>query len=404
MTMTGKQLIGKLHLWLGMASGLIVFVIAITGCILAFEQEIKNVTQPYRFAEAPVNAKLLPPSVLKAKAEAALPGKTANGVLYNEPGRSADVGFYNADPEYYYVVYLNPYSGEVLKVWSEDDDFFHLILHGHYYLWLPPAIGQPVVASATLIFLFMLISGMVLWWPRNKSAAKQRFSIKWDAAWRRKNYDMHNVLGFYMLAVGLMFAITGLVWGFQWFSEGLYKVTGGQGSPAYIIPPSDTTAAQLNTSIAGKVDKLWLKLRRENPTQQGINLSFPKLPAESIFSYVNYRPGTYYKVDYHYFDQHTLQEINNKGPYTGKYADAGVADKLRRMNYDLHVGAIWGLPGKILAFLASLICASLPITGFIIWWGRRKKAKKSTKPRSASVARSHAAPRPTPAYLMRNRA
>lgn len=59
--MTGKQLIGKLHLWLGMASGLIVFVIAITGCILAFEQEIKNVTQPYRFAEAPVNGKLLLP-------------------------------------------------------------------------------------------------------------------------------------------------------------------------------------------------------------------------------------------------------------------------------------------------------------------------------------------------------
>jgi uncharacterized iron-regulated membrane protein len=250
----------------------------------------------------------------------------------------------------------------------------------------------------------MLISGMVLWWPRNKSAAKQRFSIKWDAAWRRKNYDMHNVLGFYMLAVGLMFAITGLVWGFQWFSEGLYTVTGGQGSPAYVIPPSDTTTTPLNTSIAGKVDKLWLKLRRENPTQQGINLSFPKLRAESIFSYVNYRPGTYYKVDYHYFDQHTLKEIKNKGPYTGNYANAGVADKLRRMNYDLHVGAIWGLPGKILAFMASLICASLPITGFIIWWGRRKKAKKSTKLRSAPTTKSHAAPRPTPAYLMRNRA
>jgi uncharacterized iron-regulated membrane protein len=45
------------------------------------------------------------------------------------------------------------------------------------------------------------------------------------------------------------------------------------------------------------------------------------------------------------------------------------------MNYDIHTGAIIGLPGKILAFFASLIVASLPITGFYIWWGRKQKQK-----------------------------
>jgi uncharacterized iron-regulated membrane protein len=48
------------------------------------------------------------------------------------------------------------------------------------------------------------------------------------------------------------------------------------------------------------------------------------------------------------------------------------------MNYDIHVGAVLGLPGKIIAFCASLIAASLPITGFYIWWGRRKKKKAET--------------------------
>jgi uncharacterized iron-regulated membrane protein len=46
------------------------------------------------------------------------------------------------------------------------------------------------------------------------------------------------------------------------------------------------------------------------------------------------------------------------------------------MNYDIHTGAILGLPGKILMFFASLICATLPVTGFVIWWGRRKKSPK----------------------------
>ena len=54
------------------------------------------------------------------------------------------------------------------------------------------------------------------------------------------------------------------------------------------------------------------------------------------------------------------------------------------MNYDIHVGAVLGLPGKILAFFASLIAASLPVTGFVIWWGRRKKSK--AKPVDKEIA------------------
>ncbi len=64
------------------------------------------------------------------------------------------------------------------------------------------------------------------------------------------------------------------------------------------------------------------------------------------------------------------------------------------MNYDIHTGAILSLPGKILAFCASLICASLPITGFLLWWGRRKKAKQSKSP-TASVTSSKTVFRPT---------
>ena len=42
------------------------------------------------------------------------------------------------------------------------------------------------------------------------------------------------------------------------------------------------------------------------------------------------------------------------------------------LNYDIHIGAVLGLTGKIIAFLISLICASLPITGFLVWWNKRK--------------------------------
>ncbi|GAB3331119.1 PepSY-associated TM helix domain-containing protein [Larkinella ripae] len=379
MIVNGKKLIGKIHLWLGLSSGLVVLVVALTGCVLVFEQEIKQLTQPYWFVDQPPGGKPLPPSALRKIAEKALPGKLADGALYSLPNRSAEVGFYNFDPEYYYVVYINPYTGQVLHVWNEDDDFFHLVLHGHNSLWLPDAVGKPIVAWATVLFVVMLLSGLVLWWPKNRSAARQRFRIKWNAAWRRKNYDLHNVFGFYVLLVGLTFALTGLVWSFQWYSQTLYWATGGQGSDAYVIPPSDTTVVRKVSSSMEAVDRVWMNYQRHYPNHKGINMSFPQDQTASIYSYVNYREGTYYKVDYHYYNQHSLEEIPVTGPFTGLYANAPVSDKLRRMNYDIHVGAIGGLAGKILAFCASLTCATLPVTGFIIWWGRRKKSKKTAR-------------------------
>ncbi|MNE72299.1 hypothetical protein D3C80_1682250 [compost metagenome] len=70
----------------------------------------------------------------------------------------------------------------------------------------------------------------------------------------------------------------------------------------------------------------------------------------------------------------------------GRFKNATVADKIQRMNYDIHVGAVLGLPGKILAFFASLIASSLPITGFMIWWGRRKKSKEGSKTTTTAIA------------------
>src|SRR5262245_31173703 len=143
--MTVKKLVGKLHLWFGLASGLLVFIVSITGCILAFEQEIKILLRPYQYSETATNKSVLPPSKLQAIAEKEVKGKHAKAVIYGGVGRSAIVSFYGAAPDYYFQVYMNPYLGEILKVQDEETDFFHFILHGHYYLWLPETIGQPVV-------------------------------------------------------------------------------------------------------------------------------------------------------------------------------------------------------------------------------------------------------------------
>ncbi|MGN7721248.1 PepSY-associated TM helix domain-containing protein [Chitinophaga sp. 22620] len=376
-----KKIVGKVHLWLGLTSGLVVFIISVTGCLLAFEWEIRSLfSRDYFHITPQANVQPLPPTVLKEIAEKQFPGIAANGINYGGKDYSTVVQFYGGDPEYYYQVFLNPYTGEVLKVWDSKEDFFRIILEGHFYLWLPHHIGQPVVAYATLIFFVMLVTGMVLWWPKNKAARKQRFSIKWDAKWRRLNYDLHNVLGFYAMIVALVLVITGLVWGFEWWSNSLYYVTtGGKSLSDAVYPVSDTTAQQRPYTLQQATDLAWQKVRQKAPAGTGMSVYFGEGTQGTISVSINHRPGTYYKTDNYQFDQYTLQPLEAKGVYAGKYEDKGAGDKFRRMNYDVHTGAVWGLAGKILMFCASLICASLPVTGVYIWWGRRKKKPVAQK-------------------------
>lgn len=381
--MTFKKLTLKIHLWLGLISGLLVVFLGITGCILAFQREIEDFTQSYRFVEAKQKT-MLAPSAIQKIAEKALPGKHPHSVTYQSASDAVQVAFYNPDPEYYYIVYINPYSGEVLKVKDMDSDFFRIIIMGHFYLWLPPTIGQPIVASATLIFLVMLVSGLVLWWPKSKAASKQRFSIKWNAKWRRVNYDLHNVLGFYMTWIAIFIAITGLVWGFQWFAKSVYWISSGGEQPVAFYEPLSAKEKQ-STLDAPVIDLIWHKMNAEHKEAKLIEVHFPENDSTAIGAASNPDPSTYWKSDYRYFDQYTMKEVEVKHMY-GRFKNATIADKIQRMNYDIHVGAVLGLPGKILAFFASLIASSLPITGFMIWWGRRKKSKEGSKTTTTAIA------------------
>jgi len=367
-----KKIVRQVHLWLGLTSGLFVFVIAITGCIYAFQEEIQNATQPYRFVEEKKSTFILPSKIIEI-AEKELPNKHLHAVMYQGRNRSAKAIFYSEKEQYYYFVYINQYSGKVLYVSNENASFFRFILDGHYYLWLPPRIGKPMVATTTLVFFIMLISGIFLWWPRNKNGRRQRFRIKWNAKWRRKNYDLHYVLGFYIFMLAVLFSITGLVWGFQWFNKIYYAaITGGKTFIEYQQPVS--VLSKVNTSSVLPIDKLWLHLNAENPSTSAIEIHPPEDSVSCIAVNINPDPTTYWKTDYRYFDQYSLNELSVKHMW-GRYHQLSGSDKLMRMNYDIHVGAVLGITGKIMAFLASLIIASLPITGFFIWWGKRNKVK-----------------------------
>lgn len=364
-----KKTIKYIHLWLGLISGLLVFIIATTGALYAFQGEIQDATQSYRFISKE-NRDFQLPSYLEEVAKSNLPDKKLHSIKYFTNNRAVQAIFYDFNPTYYYVLYLNPYSGKVIHCQNMEKGFFPFILKGHFYLWLPPQIGSKVVAVTILVFFTLMISGLILWIPKNIKTLKNRLWFTWNkkTQWKRKNFDLHNILGFYVFGISMIFIITGLVWGFQWFAKGYYQILGGEKSLGYEEPESNKSVK----NTANTINFLYTKLSAETKNLKSIEIHFPETDTSTIAINTNTETGTYWKTNYHYFDQNSMEEKITTNIY-GHFQDATFADKLLRMNYDIHTGGILGLGGKIFMFLMSLLIASLPLTGFIIWFGKRKK-------------------------------
>ena len=375
MNKTVRKACAKLHLWLGLLSGIVVFIVCITGCMYAFKDEITDATQPWRFV-APLEKEFLPPSRLLAIADSVMGGASATAITYGERSDAAWVDYYQPEAGMS-TVFINPYSGQVLKSvvnHNGDFDFFRLVLSGHRTLWLPREIGSPIVGYSVLIFLITLITGVILWWPRSwtRKALVQRLTLKRPFTFSRLNFDLHNVAGFYAALVLAVLCFTGLIFSLNWFSRGVYSITsGGEELKPYVLPVSDTL--QVVNRVTNPLDRLYTQLRLEEPAAKTFYFALPG-QADGVYRVsVVHKRGSYYRTDNLFFDRYTLVSLKGAGPYAGKYTEASPADKFRRMNLEIHDGRIWGLPGKIIMFLASLTGASLPVTGFIIWYRKRCK-------------------------------
>jgi uncharacterized iron-regulated membrane protein len=370
--MTFKQIIGKIHLIMGLFSGAVVLIVALTGAGLVFEHEIESLfpegSHVNDRAIEVQQATLLKPSQIKALFELRHPGLPVSGVNYRKGYASMTWAWKDGADGYDISMLVNPYTGEVIQRQQKAeeharavDKFFDFVLTGHLHLWLPDEIGKTVVDYATLIFLAMMISGIILWWPKNKPARKQRFRFQWKPTtkWRRKNYDLHNVLGFYMTWIAIFLTITGLVMAFDWFAKGWYFTLSG-GEQVEFHKPADYIPIR-----GDHVDILWERFFNQYPDFNGwIEFYYPETADEGIMYRCDPYPGRREAED-RVFNPYTLEEQGKESPLAYAVLDA---------NYAIHVGEIGGLPTKVLAFFASLIAASLPVTGIFIWWGRRNKA------------------------------
>ena len=388
--MTVRKLFKKLHLWLSLPFGLIIMTTCLTGALLVFEKEI---TELVRHDSYTIPVRKTPSLSLQSLLER-VARETPDSVqitsvtIPSDFRRAYTVGL--SKPRRAGVL-VDPYTGKIVGQ-SGRLPFFTTVRELHR--WLLDSMkpdsegifwGRVIVGTSTLLFVFILLTGLFLWWPKKLKGVGKRLKISLRQGRQRLFTDLHTVGGVYVFVLLLAMAMTGLTWSFEWYRTGFYKVFGAE------------------MAEGGKGDKGPKKDKRKDaPREEGVEQA--KLPAsyiywEEVVSYVievseaDYTEitvkdgevevplaglGNSRAADSFYFDKKTGQMTEYKA-----YREVKRDKKLRGWIYSIHTGAWGGLFTRICYVLAALFGASLPLTGYYIFyqrkWGKNRKAKSGSK-------------------------
>ncbi|MDH6251509.1 putative iron-regulated membrane protein [Chryseobacterium sp. H1D6B] len=379
----------KLHLWFGLSVGLIVFIVSLSGTLYIFKDEIQNSIRKDAIYLKKETITQQPLSINLLREKVALEINEKYPVISVEiplaSNKSYQFLYYEKDKKGWNYfkevlinksVYVNQYTGEILAVYDEKYDFFTLLKYIHWGLLLNSDWGKYVVGIPVVLFIIMLITGIVLWWPNNKKARKSRLSFDWKnvKTWKRRNYDLHNVLGFYSSFIALILSVTGIYFAYPYVKNVFnFTLSGSVDLPKEKKIKSPDSLQTRNNSIfdltAQETRKLYSGSSSFRIPLNGKNKKGKEL--ENIPVSIYQEDGRFSVRNQLVFDKYSGKLLSNK-----PHQNLSNAEKYANANYDIHTGSYFGLFGKIIWFIAGLICTSLPVTGFLVWWGKRKKQGK----------------------------
>ncbi len=381
-----RKFFNDIHLWLGIGAGLILFVVCLTGTIYAFRTEIEQMVDSEKyFVDVPEGAEPLPAETLMAQLEGEMQGgKVSSLSIPANPERSYTVSVAKEGERRGTNYLVNPYTGEVLGgTEGAASEFFMFMFRLHRWLLLDTAVGRPIVGVATIIFIFIILTGWVIWFPVRVKSWRQGLKIKWNANWKRVNHDLHNALGFYASIFLLIMGLTGLFWSFEWSRNAWYAAWGvensrGGGPSREGGGPqggSEQSTSRAITADPLPIAELLALADRELPYKGNYRISLPG-PGEAAVSISKNKTGFFAGPA---GDQLSLNAYSGQVLEKEVFAEKPFNERAARSVKALHVGDVFGTFSKIIYFIACLIGTSLPVTGTIIWINKLRKKTKRKK-------------------------
>ena len=390
-----------MHLFAGFTAGLVIFLLALTGFVRAYENQTRvllgepAVTRPAGAATSAASVEALVEAA--AKSRNVLPERIE---INRDPSRPAQAGFGPGEP-----IYLNPLTAEAIpsqRGWV--NEFFEIAGRIHHTLGMQRdnPVGRAITDAANFLFLFVVISGSYLWLPRVWNAANVRMRALFKPGLKGRNleWNWHHVIGVWCLVPLFFISLTGVIVSYSWATGLLYKATGtvrpaddmGPGRTMMMPPPAQavpagTVAQLLHPAGTKSMDELVAVAKLRVPQWQSINIDIPQ-PEDKTLR-VSLNPATYLHPELNQLNERIEVDRQSGAIVTvDGYNESNLGMRLRQLARGLHTGQQFGMFGQGVAALASLGCMFLCWTGMALTVRRminasRKRSKVRAKAKAA---------------------
>lgn len=352
------RVVWRWHFYAGVLVAPVLFVVAVTGAMYVFKDELERVIYPDTMFVTP-QAETVPLDRQVAAAEAAYPGWKADTVeVEADPTRATSIRI--RGPAYSQRVYVNQHTGTVQGAIGEDS-VFRVVLDVHRRLFIGTT-GRVVVEVVTCWTVILLVTGLFLWFPRRpplRGVLVPRLRAHPYTALR----DCHAIAGACLMPVAVTIALTGLVYSLVWGSGYSYaSAPGGPSTAAALksVSPPDAPPLALDRAVA--------ITRAHYPEAAFIDVRLPDSPGRAIVARAKLSEAAGPRRQVVLALDHSTGEVLD-AQFSGQYP--ALRWWRTTWNYSLHVGDVLGTPTKVIWLVACLVLAALPATGVWMWWKRR---------------------------------
>jgi uncharacterized iron-regulated membrane protein len=396
-----RKIIFWLHLIAGVFAGLVIFIMSITGVALTYQKQLTEwADRAYWPAATVESGQPLPVAALIAKAAEAQPeGRPSAITFYSDPKAPAMVA---AAPGQ--NVFVNRYTGEASVTGSTAiRRFFRFATDWHRYLGAAGdsrATGKAITGASNVAFLFIVASGIYLWWPRTWTRQSLR-PITWfkpGLKAKARDFNWHNVFGFWTAIPLFLVVLSATVISYPWASNMVYRIAG---SPPPVRNQQRQAPAQGQAQERGgeraapaldlaQADALLERVEQSVPGWRTINLRLPTAADRQVTFAVDTSFGGRPQM------RSTVVLDKNSGEIvrTQTFADQTAGERARSWMRFVHTGEFYGVAGQTIAGVASGAGAMLVFTGLSLalrrlfnWNARRSKyVVEGLKPRSEDAS------------------
>ncbi|MDR2085387.1 MAG: PepSY domain-containing protein [Bacteroidales bacterium] len=359
-----RKFFRAIHKWLAIPAGIVITITCLTGAILVFQDELLRLTHHSRYYVEDIKEETILMEILIPMVNAQLEDNAVVNVsIFSNPKRTYQMSLENG---FRVSVFVNQYTGEVTGIYNFSEGFFYFVLRLHRWLMdTTRTWGKQIVGISTIIFAVILISGILIWFPKKFRFKKRHFKIRFKKSKGVLFYDLHNVLGMYACIVLLICALTGLMWSFEWYRNGVFKLFNAE------VTQTQHGGGQRNQEKEKKIINTaqWQyiadQIKEQNPNYEYIRI-------QDGNALVHLKSAVLSRAtDKYVFDKNSGEIIR-----INYFKDEAKTTKIWAWVYSLHVGNYWGIWSKIYTFIFALIGASLPITGYYLFFIKRIRKRK----------------------------